>query len=218
MPISSVRKHFGVRTDPHSPPHRSGEPLQSDTGQRPHIMMAAPLEGAGLIMSANASADIRRAKLADAQAIADIYNEAILSTMATFDTEPKSLTERTRWLQSHDDRHPVLVAIVMAKSSAGRPLHGGRSDGRTMIPARPHSMFIRRTGAEASVGSLRKQSSKKRADSTTIHSLRVWPRATTRTFISTRAWDMSTSAPSKKTDESSTGFWMSTLCRKCWTE
>jgi L-amino acid N-acyltransferase len=66
-------------------------------------------------MTADASAKIRRAELADAQAIADIYNEAILSTTATFDIEPKSVADRTQWLQSHDDRHPVLVAVVDGK-------------------------------------------------------------------------------------------------------
>ncbi len=55
---------------------------------------------------------IRRASLAHAAAIAEIYNEAILTTTATFDTETKSADERARWLQSHDDRHPVLVAVL----------------------------------------------------------------------------------------------------------
>lgn len=55
---------------------------------------------------------IRDAELADAAAIADIYNEAILTTTATFDTEPKSVEDRAQWLESHDDRHPVIVAIV----------------------------------------------------------------------------------------------------------
>lgn len=55
---------------------------------------------------------IRRAELADASAIADIYNEAIQTTTATFDTELKTVEERTQWLQSHDERHPVLVAVV----------------------------------------------------------------------------------------------------------
>lgn len=59
---------------------------------------------------------IRRAELGDAAAIADIYNEAILTTTATFDTELKSVEERTQWLQSHDDRHPVLVAVVEGKT------------------------------------------------------------------------------------------------------
>jgi phosphinothricin acetyltransferase len=66
-------------------------------------------------MTTNASVTIRRAELADAPAIADIYNEAILTTTATFDTEPKSVAERTQWLQPHDDRHPVLVAVLEGK-------------------------------------------------------------------------------------------------------
>lgn len=63
-------------------------------------------------MTAPASVTIRRAVLADAAAIAAIYNEAISTTTATFDTEPKSVDERTQWLQSHDERHPVLVAVL----------------------------------------------------------------------------------------------------------
>jgi L-amino acid N-acyltransferase YncA len=63
-------------------------------------------------MIGNLSLTIRRAELEDAQAIADIYNEAILTTTATFDTEIKSVDERIQWLQSHDERHPVLVAVV----------------------------------------------------------------------------------------------------------
>jgi L-amino acid N-acyltransferase YncA len=58
------------------------------------------------------SVRIRRAELADAEAIAEIYNEAILTTAATFDTELKTVEERTQWLQSHDTRHPVLVAVL----------------------------------------------------------------------------------------------------------
>ena len=57
---------------------------------------------------------IRRATLQDAEAIADIYNEAIRTTTATFDTEPKTV-ERTRWLESHDERHPILVAELDGK-------------------------------------------------------------------------------------------------------
>ena len=63
-------------------------------------------------MTTNSPVTIRRAELADAPAIAEIYNQAILTTTATFDTEPKSVDERTKWLQSHDERHPILVAVV----------------------------------------------------------------------------------------------------------
>jgi len=63
-------------------------------------------------MTTSRSVMLRRAVSADAPAIADIYNEAILTTTATFDTEPKSVAEREQWLQSHDERHPVLVAVM----------------------------------------------------------------------------------------------------------
>ncbi len=53
---------------------------------------------------------IRPAVVADAQAIAAIYNEAILTTTATFDTETKSDLDRVAWLAAHDERHPVLAA------------------------------------------------------------------------------------------------------------
>ena len=62
-------------------------------------------------MTINPPITIRRAEFADATAITEIYNEAILTTTATFDTEPKSVDERTKWLQSHDERHPILVAV-----------------------------------------------------------------------------------------------------------
>lgn len=55
---------------------------------------------------------IRPAAPGDVAAITAIYNEAILTTTATFDTEPKSVEERAAWLAAHDARHPVLVAVV----------------------------------------------------------------------------------------------------------
>jgi len=60
----------------------------------------------------NASIQIRRAELSDLSAITEIYNEAILTTTATFDTEPKSKAEQLQWFQSHGERHPILVAVV----------------------------------------------------------------------------------------------------------
>jgi phosphinothricin acetyltransferase len=55
---------------------------------------------------------IRRAQLGDIPLITEIYNEAILTTTATFDLEPKSVQERMEWFESHDERFPVLVALV----------------------------------------------------------------------------------------------------------
>jgi L-amino acid N-acyltransferase YncA/GrpB-like predicted nucleotidyltransferase (UPF0157 family) len=58
---------------------------------------------------------IRKAELSDVDAITEIYNEAILTTTATFDTEPKTTTERLQWFQSHDKRHPISVAELDGK-------------------------------------------------------------------------------------------------------
>lgn len=57
---------------------------------------------------------IRQATPDDATAIAEIYNEAILTTTATFDTEPKSVDDRANWVRSHTGRFPVLVAETPA--------------------------------------------------------------------------------------------------------
>jgi L-amino acid N-acyltransferase YncA len=52
---------------------------------------------------------VRRARLADAARIAEVYNEAILTTTATFDIEPKTVADREAWLETHGERFPVLV-------------------------------------------------------------------------------------------------------------
>lgn len=54
--------------------------------------------------------DIRDATAGDAAAIAEIYNDAVRTTTASFDTEPKSAEDRARWLVSRSPVHPVLVA------------------------------------------------------------------------------------------------------------
>jgi L-amino acid N-acyltransferase YncA len=54
---------------------------------------------------------IRKATLADLPAITDIYNEAILNTVATFDTTPKTLDEQKAWFEKHGPKYPVLVAV-----------------------------------------------------------------------------------------------------------
>ena len=46
----------------------------------------------------------------DVPDITGIYNDAILNTTATFDTEPKSIDDRMVWLKNHGTKYPVLVA------------------------------------------------------------------------------------------------------------
>jgi len=52
---------------------------------------------------------IRKANLNDLEAITEIYNDAILNTVATFDTQPKTLEEQREWFSSHNSTHPILV-------------------------------------------------------------------------------------------------------------
>jgi len=55
---------------------------------------------------------VRPAAAADVAAITEIYNEAILTTTATFDTEATTTELRLKWFEAHDDRHPILVAEI----------------------------------------------------------------------------------------------------------
>jgi L-amino acid N-acyltransferase YncA len=53
---------------------------------------------------------IRPATLDDLRAITDIYNQAVLTTTASFDTEIKTLEEQRSWFERHGPKNPVLVA------------------------------------------------------------------------------------------------------------
>ena len=53
---------------------------------------------------------IRPATIDDLGAITEIYNEAILKTVATFDTAPKTQHEQQAWFASHGPKNPIIVA------------------------------------------------------------------------------------------------------------
>src|SRR5437867_3687662 len=53
---------------------------------------------------------IRPATAADQQRIMEIYNDAVLNTTATFDTEPRTMEKQMAWFSNHRKNHPVLVA------------------------------------------------------------------------------------------------------------
>ncbi len=56
--------------------------------------------------------NIRPAVKTDIISITEIYNDAIANTTATFDTEPKTIEERLVWFDAHDEKHPVIVAVI----------------------------------------------------------------------------------------------------------
>jgi phosphinothricin acetyltransferase len=53
---------------------------------------------------------LRSARREDLDAIMEIYNEAIIKTVATFDTEPKTYEEQKKWFDDHELKNPILVA------------------------------------------------------------------------------------------------------------
>jgi phosphinothricin acetyltransferase len=67
---------------------------------------------------------VRLATVADAGAIARIYNEGIEDRIATFETRPRTARDIEAWF---DDRHPIVVAedsigvIGFASTSTYRP-------------------------------------------------------------------------------------------------
>ncbi len=55
---------------------------------------------------------VRIAKETDLPILTDIYNEAIQKTVATFDTEIKSVEQRKDWFLSHQDKLPIWVCEI----------------------------------------------------------------------------------------------------------
>lgn len=58
---------------------------------------------------------IRKAELKDIPELMEIYNEAILNTTATFDTEVKDYENRAAWFYEHTGKYRLIV-----KESEGR--------------------------------------------------------------------------------------------------
>ena len=59
--------------------------------------------------------EIRKAVYTDVPAITGIYNEAILTTTATFDKEPKTTTSQRKWFKAHGLKNPIVVAVEGGK-------------------------------------------------------------------------------------------------------
>ncbi len=55
---------------------------------------------------------VRTAEHDDAERIAEIYNPYVLHSTITFDTELVTVDDRVRWLDEHDESHPVLVGVM----------------------------------------------------------------------------------------------------------
>ncbi len=60
----------------------------------------------------------------DARAVAAIYDDAVRTTTATFDTVPKTVADRAAWLASHDARFSAFIAEDAAWRGAVPDLSG----------------------------------------------------------------------------------------------
>jgi L-amino acid N-acyltransferase YncA len=114
-------------------------------------MTAGASPGGRAPKHASARLQIRKAKLADAPDVAAIYNEAVRTSVATFDTEPRSLPAQESWLQHHDDRHPVLVADE-AGSVVGWASLSPWSDRRAYDDTAEVSVYVRADRRSEGVG------------------------------------------------------------------
>lgn len=54
--------------------------------------------------------NLRLAEIKDIVVISEIYNDAVLTTTATFDCEVKSIENRTEWFLNRNRNFPIVVA------------------------------------------------------------------------------------------------------------
>ena len=79
---------------------------------------------------------LRPASSRDLPAVLGIYNEAVRTTTATFDTEPRTPEAQEAWFRGHGPAHPVLVVeeagIVVAWGCLGpwdpKPAYAGTAE------------------------------------------------------------------------------------------
>ena len=78
---------------------------------------------------------IRRATVADLEAINAIYNHYVLTSTATYQIAPETLEARRAWFEAHDEQHPVIVAEVQGRVlgwGALSPFHTREAYARTV--------------------------------------------------------------------------------------
>lgn len=94
---------------------------------------------------------VRHATAEDVPAITAIYNDAVLTTTASFDLEPKNEDDRRVWLEEHVPRYPVLVAThrdqVLGWGSLSQFSDRAAYDGTAEI-----SVYVQRDSQRRGVG------------------------------------------------------------------
>lgn len=95
---------------------------------------------------------VRRADKKDLPALMEIYNDAILHTTATFDTEIKDIKNRMAWWEEHTGPYVIYVyeaeGVVMGYASLSR-----YRDRKAFDPAVEISVYIHRKYRGRGIGS-----------------------------------------------------------------
>jgi phosphinothricin acetyltransferase len=99
----------------------------------------------------------RLATVADAAAIAAIYNEGIADRIATFETEPRTVEQITAQIAAKGDGHPTVVAErdgeIVAWAGAGayrsRPAYAGVAEHSVYVARRARGTGAGRAALEA---------------------------------------------------------------------
>ena len=94
---------------------------------------------------------IRPATENDIPDILEIYNDAILNTTATFDTELKTQDEMQKWFRGHGPNHPVIVAIVK-EQIAGWASLSRWSDKKAYDTTAECSFYVRKEMRQQGIG------------------------------------------------------------------
>jgi phosphinothricin acetyltransferase len=98
--------------------------------------------------------NVRDALPADCEYIAAIYNQGIEDRIATFETEMRDGDERRRWLDEHDSRHPVVVAVDDAGEVVGWGSISAISPRACYSGVGEYSVYVRRESRGRGVGKM----------------------------------------------------------------
>jgi L-amino acid N-acyltransferase len=92
---------------------------------------------------------LRPARPVDAEAIRTIYNHEVLTTTATFDLVPRSLTEQRDWLAARSGAFAAIVAVEHAESEPAAEADGVVVGFASLSPYKERAAY--RTSVEDSV-------------------------------------------------------------------
>jgi phosphinothricin acetyltransferase len=96
---------------------------------------------------------VRPARREDLPAILAIYNEAVLTTTASYDYEPRSIEHRVAWFEDHTTAGlPVLVAVNDAGEVLGWGSLSRFHDRKGFQFTAENSLYVRPTAQRCGIG------------------------------------------------------------------